>query len=70
MSEWISVKDRLPGNRRPVLVFTVGFSEQNGIRMAAYDKNQPASMFWHGFIMGKGRGVTHWQPLPAPPEGA
>jgi hypothetical protein len=67
MSEWISVKDKLPEDRKTVLVFTEGLTTLTGIRMASYDKTQPLSMFWHGVIMGHGRGVTHWQPLPDPP---
>lgn len=65
--EWISVKESLPPDRRVVLVFTVGLPERNGIRMSAYNKDQPLSMYWHGIIMGKGMGVTHWMPLPEPP---
>jgi hypothetical protein len=67
-NRWIPVSERLPGDRKPVMVFTVGLSEPNGIRMSSYDVSQPASMYWHGFLMGKGAGVSHWRPLPAPPE--
>jgi len=65
---WIPVSERLPEDRKPVLVFTVGLSKPDGIRMASFNKDQPLSMFWHGQIAGYGKGVTHWRPLPAPPD--
>ena len=57
MSEWISVKDRLPKPFESVLVFrdgkiSIDYSEENG--WFAYDFN--------------GKRVTHWMPLPEPPK--
>jgi hypothetical protein len=65
--EWISVNERMPESRKMVLVFAKGMNTLTGIRMASYDKTEPASMYWHGIIMGHERGVTHWMPLPDPP---
>lgn len=56
---WIAVKDRLPVNREEVLtisrgIYTIGFFH-NG---------------WFEYIMGgtEALEVTHWTPLPKPPE--
>jgi hypothetical protein len=68
--EWISVKDRLPQNRDVVLVYTVGLSGLNGVQLARHLEDMPASIFWHGILMGAGCGVTHWMPLPDPPSPA
>lgn len=59
MSEWISVKDRLPENNNPILVY---MPEEKGwlrygisigiIDDGTDDKDE----------------VTHWMPLPLPPN--
>lgn len=61
MSEWISVKDRLPEKLNKVLV-----AHHNGITIAYYYNNS-----WVG-KQGKKHylsSVTHWMPLPERPEG-
>lgn len=58
MSEWISVKDRLPNRKDKVLVF-----DQYG--------NIDVSMFgWTSFddFDSIETQVTHWMPLPEPPR--
>ena len=59
MSEWISVKDRLPEQRRPVLVLAEGYME-----VAVYRSPPNEFATHHGAYV---RGATHWQPLPEPP---
>ena len=55
MSEWISVKERLPAHNGDVLTFCAGKVIIN--------------RFCAGmFIYGKCYGITHWMPLPEPPE--
>lgn len=66
--KWIDVKDCYPPDMTFVMAFAVGMSQLNGIQIARFNQNEPASMFWHGIIMGHSKGVTHWQPLPAPPS--
>ena len=57
--EWISVKDRLPEEKVKVLV--VLGSNIRGKRICI---DQRISGNWRGL----GRLVTHWMPLPEPPE--
>ena len=54
ISQWISVKDRLPEERKRVLVYNEG-----GITIAWRDKGE-----WDDIFLT----VTHWQPLPEPPK--
>ncbi|MBR2783031.1 MAG: DUF551 domain-containing protein [Firmicutes bacterium] len=64
MSEWISVKDRLPQVGEKVLtlskfghIFDRALQEfSGGIKLFSPDGLKP------------GRDVTHWMPLPEPPE--
>lgn len=64
MSEWISVKDRLPEDNGKYLVCVDG------------DKINPPYVitwwFWNGkfedFQYFPSRHVTHWMPIPEPPE--
>lgn len=57
--EWISVRDRLPEEKVKVLV--VLGSNIRGKRICI---DQRISGNWRGL----GRLVTHWMPLPEPPE--
>lgn len=53
MSEWISVKDRLPGDGAGVIVaFNTGY----------------VSIGWQWFGEWNNKGVTHWMPKPEPPK--
>jgi len=77
MSEWISVKDRLPDVKVMVLVFDETF-----IKSDSYDNKKgygafraPGVRFGYLFESGNFRSegvngfskITHWMPLPAPP---
>lgn len=58
--EWISVKDRLPENDVPVLVYKDKYNDAYANMETAYfDCGR-----WMGVI---GEHVTHWMPLPTPP---
>jgi hypothetical protein len=60
MSDWISVKDRLPDNATDVFVCTRG-----GYRSVRWWNESR-----HGWRpeLEEGLEVTHWQPLPEPPK--
>lgn len=66
-NEWISVEDRLPDSQADVLV------------VAFWHENWQTMIGWHSDTSKKWRvitphgemepgGVTHWMPLPEPPE--
>ena len=63
MSEWISIKERLPENARMVLVYV----EWKRIFDAWY-----ANGIWYEFSEASQMldfdGVTHWMSLPEPPK--
>jgi hypothetical protein len=76
--EWISVKDRLPEDGEYVLVYhladdhiTVGYFEKDNV---SYYIESDGSKFytdsgWETEIPWAQKGsVTHWMPLPKPPN--
>ena len=66
MQEWISVNDRLPEpyvsvlvnmpGEKPFRTVREGFISNDGIWQSAMVRREPGE-------------VTHWQPIPQPPEG-
>lgn len=56
MSDWISVKNKLPPVGQQVLIF-----DSDGAAVAMYNGKYWAT---DGFICSV---VTHWMPLPPPP---
>ena len=69
MSEWISVKDRLPETNELVLVIASGNPEKNitlygACELAEYDSGGWILEMWPEWM---GAVVTHWMPLPEPP---
>ena len=56
---WISVKDRLPGHR----AMYITCDEFNVVEATLFDGNEDA--VWNTVA---GTKVTHWMPLPEPPE--
>ena len=68
---WISVKDRLPGFDKEVLLYT----PSDGIRIGSlslkdrtkYCANYSFKVWDHGWS-GFDQYITHWQLLPEPPE--
>lgn len=71
LSEWISVEEGLPDNRKYVLI-CLGKKTVEGY-LDRYGENQERLMWFtsrfapEGYTNGYVEGVTHWMPLPAPP---
>lgn len=63
--EWISVEDRLPEDRIDVLVCMNGGKEVAVITGVAFIGDNGNWFDYHNFQL---RSITHWQPLPEPPE--
>lgn len=65
MSEWISVKERLPDGPQEVFVYPSFFGRPSAARYYEFSRSwQQAGV--NGDIGGY---VTHWMPLPEPPKG-
>ena len=61
---WISVKDRLPGNNDDVLVLV----EDASSRYVCVARMHDDGLFVNDRMTYWGLSVTHWMPLPEPPE--
>ena len=66
MSDWISVKDRLPEFSEPVLVFYGYESYCVATLMRYHSRNGSTWYMPDKWLPGP---PTHWMPLPEPPEG-
>ncbi len=74
MSEWISVKDRLPEVYERVLCILNG--EQIVLQLEkespAFEESFKEFLYWHEpfdeYMQIEWHEVTHWMPLPKPPE--
>ena len=63
MSEWISVKDKLPENDGTYLGYPY-----NGHYIFTYIKSANRWEPLHNRMPGIGGSITHWQRFPAPPK--
>jgi Protein of unknown function (DUF551) len=75
MSEWISVKERLPEHNQIVLAWCIVLDYEGVIkaRFERYDKRRRGSFDSSEFeeypeILHPGQEITHWMPLPEPPK--
>lgn len=61
-SRWISVKEKLPENHKEVLIYCGSYHE-----IGWYESDNKS---WRSDFLGCCTDdVTHWMPLPEPPEG-
>lgn len=67
MTEWISVKDRLPDTFDDVLVYSNDCIISIAWRETEKRKNGIVGWHWNSYCKRLGY-VTHWMPLPEPPE--
>ena len=61
---WIPVSERLPDNWKPVL--TIDMSESTRVPVPAF--YDPETSLWSTHLPNYDLWVTHWMPLPEPPE--
>ena len=67
-NEWVSVDERLPEVDDSVLVHIIDtFDNRENIVITKYTIGLNLKMEWLGFEHNSFK-VTHWMPLPAPPE--
>lgn len=59
--EWVSVEDRLPEYQSVILVYTISEYTQTAYLEAS-------SRLWVGIGNYRQPKVTHWMPLPQPPN--
>ena len=68
MSEWISVKERLPECDMPCLCqYVFGNGKMAFYQVLDYYFTEKVPHFQHE-LGGTGMRVTHWMPLPEPPK--
>lgn len=67
MSQWIAVEERLPEQDQAVLVWDIDSSHSDFVDIGYYDPESAPETGWRSDeYMNKS--VTHWMPLPLPPE--
>ena len=77
---WISVKDRLPEDEVKVWLHCINFVKSDVAHNDAISIKSPPGgrLGWYSGFLGEwkiegspstGWNITHWQPLPPPPEG-
>ena len=71
--EWISVKDRLPEEETHVIGFCrTCFDKQLHVEPLLFQINERKHLWAHLFAYNEGYSyaieVTHWMPLPSPPN--
>ena len=62
MSEWISVKEKMPTEYEYVLIFDGGDIQIDSL---VDDQEKPGLIWEYNF---DNPGITHWMPLPEPPQ--
>ena len=67
VQEWVSVDDSLPRNYTPVLAYIPSLAQT--MKQTVHECHIGADGEWHSSTApAYWEGVTHWMPLPEPPE--
>jgi len=70
-NEWISVEDRLPSDKLDVVIIYTGNDEDKFVLEAEWEIHNEEGAFWldaHDQYYYPHLSVTHWMPLPSPPD--
>lgn len=68
-NEWVSVEERLPEESDGMVLFTNGKAVTSGYRNHMFRMSGEEGIYAPAIRKGGGyMRVTHWMPLPAPPE--
>jgi hypothetical protein len=62
---WVSVKERLPETFGACLIYYVNYLNEKHMAWGFFNNNNKWAHTTGGYGYG---GVTHWRPLPLPPE--
>ena len=67
--EWVSVEERLPEESDGMVLFTNGRAVTSGYRNHMFRMSDEEGVYAPAIRKGGGyMRVTHWMPLPAPPD--
>ena len=64
VQKWIPVTERLPENKKCVLMY----SADGGVAEGVYEESRKRWIQWRWSVFDV-PSVTHWMPLPEPPKG-
>ena len=71
MSQWINAKDRLPLRQEDVKnyasVVVIAANSDNEVLVVEFEMGNTVEP-WHAFKVPSYDNITHWMPLPTPPE--
>ena len=69
MSEWISVKDAMPISDGEYLTYSTGYKDQiRNVVSLDWFAVEGRQVVWFNIRRGGSFGITHWMPLPEPPN--
>lgn len=64
--EWINVHERMPEQGEYVIGYCENYPN-NFVSMVRFEASKRCYYFWNDALDREGK-VTHWMPLPEPPE--
>lgn len=68
MTEWISVKDRLPEEGVKVLTYDPVLQQMTVDHILIYPEDEEEPYLWSHRLISDWNRITHWTELPEPPE--